>query len=418
MTDVKIAVTDANFLATESKIDAKIVVTQNRISLLPQAEILVNVEPQQVPVQTVTQQNNVQISSTSLTQTILGIAGPQGATGATGATGAQGIQGIQGPAGNNATAAGAANQVQYNSGSGGNFAASANFTFDGTRIMRVEDSNGIGAIGTGNTFTTNANSRNMFVVGKGNSASYSPTTVNTNRGVIILGNQNSATNIPSTSLASDTTSAIAVGNNNIVQTMGVAVGMENNLSNWGVTVGYANSGAGYSIGARNTTASGNLAFGEWCEATTASGDSTVVGKYSKANNYYSTAIGSYAEATGFASTAMGFDVQATNEYGCAFGLANRATGYHAGILGIGVSGYIINSTADSFMVHWDTHNLSISASGVKLSMGHDFKADGSVFLKNVAAAPATPTGGGALFVQAGALKYKGSSGTVTTIASA
>ena len=32
--------------------------------------------------------------------------------------------------------------------------------------------------------------------------------------------------------------------------------------------------------------------------------------------------------------------------------------------------------------------------------------------------PATPTGGGTLYVQAGALKYKGSSGTVTTIANA
>ena len=34
------------------------------------------------------------------------------------------------------------------------------------------------------------------------------------------------------------------------------------------------------------------------------------------------------------------------------------------------------------------------------------------------AAPATPTGGGVLYVEAGALKYKGSSGTVTVIAPA
>lgn len=35
-----------------------------------------------------------------------------------------------------------------------------------------------------------------------------------------------------------------------------------------------------------------------------------------------------------------------------------------------------------------------------------------------AAAPATPTGGGVLYVEAGALKYKGSSGTVTVVAAA
>lgn len=43
--------------------------------------------------------------------------------------------------------------------------------------------------------------------------------------------------------------------------------------------------------------------------------------------------------------------------------------------------------------------------------------DDAVFLGNVSA-PATPTGGGVLYVESGALKYKGSSGTVTTIASA
>ncbi len=42
----------------------------------------------------------------------------------------------------------------------------------------------------------------------------------------------------------------------------------------------------------------------------------------------------------------------------------------------------------------------------------------SVFVANVSAAPATPTGGGVLYVQSGALKYKGSSGTVTTLGAA
>jgi len=42
-----------------------------------------------------------------------------------------------------------------------------------------------------------------------------------------------------------------------------------------------------------------------------------------------------------------------------------------------------------------------------------------LFLANATTAPTSnPTGGGILYVQAGALKYRGSSGTVTTIAAA
>lgn len=43
---------------------------------------------------------------------------------------------------------------------------------------------------------------------------------------------------------------------------------------------------------------------------------------------------------------------------------------------------------------------------------------GATFLANVASAPATPSGGGVMYVESGALKYKGSSGTVTTLAAA
>jgi len=54
-----------------------------------------------------------------------------------------------------------------------------------------------------------------------------------------------------------------------------------------------------------------------------------------------------------------------------------------------------------------------SAAAIKLSIG----ADGLLFMANTSA-PATPTGGGHLYVESGALKYKGSSGTVTTLGAA
>jgi hypothetical protein len=44
--------------------------------------------------------------------------------------------------------------------------------------------------------------------------------------------------------------------------------------------------------------------------------------------------------------------------------------------------------------------------------------NGNVTIQNTASAPATPATGGVLYVEAGSLKYKGSSGTVTTIAPA
>jgi hypothetical protein len=47
------------------------------------------------------------------------------------------------------------------------------------------------------------------------------------------------------------------------------------------------------------------------------------------------------------------------------------------------------------------------------------EGNADVFIKNVTTAPSTnPSGGGRLYVEAGALKYRGSSGTVTTIANA
>lgn len=46
------------------------------------------------------------------------------------------------------------------------------------------------------------------------------------------------------------------------------------------------------------------------------------------------------------------------------------------------------------------------------------RQDRALFVANVSAEPATPTDGGILYVDGGALKFKGSSGTVTTIANA
>lgn len=56
-------------------------------------------------------------------------------------------------------------------------------------------------------------------------------------------------------------------------------------------------------------------------------------------------------------------------------------------------------------------NLSLLAKGT----GQVQIAGNALFIANDGSTPGTPTGGGVLYVEAGALKYKGSSGTVTTL---
>lgn len=60
--------------------------------------------------------------------------------------------------------------------------------------------------------------------------------------------------------------------------------------------------------------------------------------------------------------------------------------------------------------------------GVNLAIGLPLSSGGGsriIYIKNCITAPTTnPVDGGILYVQAGALKYRGSGGTVTTIAAA
>lgn len=65
-----------------------------------------------------------------------------------------------------------------------------------------------------------------------------------------------------------------------------------------------------------------------------------------------------------------------------------------------------------------TAGMSVSDTGLPPSGQAVLEVYQTLFIGNRGAPPATPTGGGIMFVQAGALKYIGSSGTVTTIAPA
>lgn len=67
-----------------------------------------------------------------------------------------------------------------------------------------------------------------------------------------------------------------------------------------------------------------------------------------------------------------------------------------------------------------TDLVTVNSSG-NVGIGGTSFASGTLvmFIANRTAAPSgTPSGGGVLYVESGALKYKGSSGTVTTLANA
>lgn len=77
-----------------------------------------------------------------------------------------------------------------------------------------------------------------------------------------------------------------------------------------------------------------------------------------------------------------------------------------------------DTTASAFAVG---SMFYVDANSYRVSIGGAFSGSGNmtVFIKDTNSAPASnPTAGGLLYVESGALKYRGSSGTITTIANA
>ena len=100
--------------------------------------------------------------------------------------------------------------------------------------------------------------------------------------------------------------------------------------------------------------------------------------------------------------------------------SSDASGANLASAGITIAGGMSTGTADGGSVR-----LAASRAGGAGSTGNalvdllEMFANAHVFVANVVAAPSgSPSGGGWLYVEAGALKYKGSGGTITTIAAA
>jgi hypothetical protein len=76
----------------------------------------------------------------------------------------------------------------------------------------------------------------------------------------------------------------------------------------------------------------------------------------------------------------------------------------------------VNDTV--FSVEGLTGNVSIGARGLSNNPTFGTSATNTIFIKDGTAPGSSPSGGGQLYVESGALKYRGSGGTVTTIAGA
>ncbi len=133
-------------------------------------------------------------------------------------------------------------------------------------------------------------------------------------------------------------------------------------------------------------------------------------KYTSTGGVYSWFETNGTPALGFQNSAV-VQVPSTGMWGFSTGLLNQNTDTAVGRNAAGVA-EINNGTLGSFR-DLITRNHSINGVG---SYGGGV---GVLGMLNATTNPSTnPTGGGVLYVDSGALKYRGSSGTVTTIAAA
>lgn len=215
---------------------------------------------------------------------------------------------------------------------------------------------------------------------------------------------------------------------NQTATCNVGIGV-NNLyaittgdSNVAISAGNSsNDSAGQSL----TTGSGNVFVGRGSSAQVTTGIvNTTIGRYSGEGN-----------VSGSANTQIGFAVgQAAGvnkSYITAIGM--RLNSSHNGAIMIGSSGdlntnatsiaddaaqFHFRSTSQSFFFNKNTNVVLKSNSALVSGTDFEAAATNTITIHNGTAPTVTLANGGQLYVEGGALKYRGTSGTITTIAPA
>jgi len=184
---------------------------------------------------------------------------------------------------------------------------------------------------------------------------------------------------------------------------------------YALTTGSSNSAVGYAAQYALTTGSSNSAMGMYAQnaLTTGSSNSAVghAAQYALTTGNYNSAVGhaaQYALTTGNYNSAVGYAAQRTDgttstistlQYGIAIGVNAQNTANNTAVIG-----------------------SALTAERVTLCIGNYGETGGGrggISLTNNSTVPSTnPAGGGILYAEAGALKWRGSSGTITVIAPA
>ena len=169
------------------------------------------------------------------------------------------------------------------------------------------------------------------------------------------------------------------------------------------------------------------------QSTTIGTQTVAIGDQTDASGIQATLLGSQAEAAANWAIAVGWNSKSNFASGIAIGLRAETGAARAYVMGSGVTNPPVNSVADSFGVGFDETIASGNNIRFRFSKSADsylngtgnvgigtttpsekLTLDGRQFLSNQTA-PGTPTAGGIIYVESGALKYIGSSGTITTL---
>ena len=197
----------------------------------------------------------------------------------------------------------------------------------------------------------------------------------------------------------------------------------------------ANS-SGVAIGEGTVTTNSNpydVVLGGYANIPTyhASGAKIVIGGSANVSGQYGCAFGQAAVTSGTLGMAFGYSAGASNDGALAIGNWARATGYRSLQLSTSDSGTNTNNIADSFQVSTGQtvggryQNFFVNGktnivmkNNSELTAGTHFEAAATncMTIHNGTAPTATITGAGILYVESGELKFRGSSGTITTVA--
>jgi hypothetical protein len=198
--------------------------------------------------------------------------------------------------------------------------------------------------------------------------------------------------------------AIAIGNSASVsgasETYGspIAIGYNSSAVSYnGLSIGNGSSGSGIAIG----TGSASKDY-----------ESVVIGGTNTGGGFRTVTIGFSASNTGYQGSAIGYDVNNTGDGAFVLGTFLTSSLTQAFVYGNTNVKYIVNNNSNMIIAK------DIPITEANKATYFDTAATNTITIHNGTAPTVTLANGGQLYVEGGALKYRGTSGTVTTVAPA